>query len=111
MRFHAAHAALAQLACAALERDGETQRDGVTHDRRLRIALGFWKAAIGGHRTSEDDLAHAVALIRRHGALDATRERARHFAQRAVDALAIFPAGKAREAMVEAAQFAVSRGY
>jgi octaprenyl-diphosphate synthase len=71
----------------------------------------FWKAAIGGHRTSDTDLAHAVALIRRHDALEATRERARHFVQRAVDALAIFPAGRAREAMVEAAQFAVSRGY
>jgi len=71
----------------------------------------FWRAAIGGHRTSDEDLAHAVALIRRNDALEATRERARHFVQRAVDALAIFPAGRAREAMVEAAQFAVSRGY
>jgi octaprenyl-diphosphate synthase len=71
----------------------------------------FWKAAIGGHRTSDDDLAHAIALIHRHNAVEATRERARHFVQRAVDALSIFPACKAREAMVEAARFAVSRGY
>jgi octaprenyl-diphosphate synthase len=71
----------------------------------------FWKAAIGGHRTSDDDLAHAVELIGRHDAVEATRERARHFAQRAIDALAIFPDGKARQAMSEAAHFAVSRGY
>ena len=60
---------------------------------------------------SDADLAEAITLIGKHDAVGATRERARHFAQRAIDALAIFPASKAREAMVEAAQFAVSRGY
>jgi octaprenyl-diphosphate synthase len=71
----------------------------------------FWEDAIAGFRTEDEDLAHAVELIRSHGAIEATRERARHFAQRACDALSIFPSGKAREAMVEAAQFSVSRGY
>ena len=71
----------------------------------------FWQEAIAGFRTEDEDLAHAIGLIRRHGAVEATRERARHFAERACDALSIFPDGKARAAMVEAAQFAVSRGY
>ena len=71
----------------------------------------FWQEAIAGFRTEDEDLAHAVALIRRHGAVQATRERARHYAQRACDSLSIFPDGKARRAMVEAAQFSVSRGY
>jgi len=71
----------------------------------------FWKAAVQGHRASDEDLAYAVELIRKYDAHTATRDRALHFAQRAIDALSIFPAGKAREAMVEAAQFAVSRGY
>ena len=71
----------------------------------------FWRDAILGHRSSDADLDHACALIARHDALSDTRERARHFAQRAVDALAIFPDGKARQAMVEAARFAVARGY
>lgn len=71
----------------------------------------FWEAAIGGHRTSDADLDHAIELIGRHGAVEATRERARHFAQQAADSLSIFPDGEARAAMVEAAQFAVSRGY
>ncbi|HQA18642.1 MAG TPA: polyprenyl synthetase family protein, partial [Novosphingobium sp.] len=69
----------------------------------------FWKAAIQGHRTSDADLAHAVELIRRHDAVNATRERARHFAQRAINAIAIFPQSEARSAMAEAAEFAVSR--
>jgi octaprenyl-diphosphate synthase len=71
----------------------------------------FWQEAVAGFRTDDEDFAHAVGLIRHHGAISATRERARHFTQRACDALSIFPDGKARAAMVEAAQFAVSRGY
>jgi octaprenyl-diphosphate synthase len=71
----------------------------------------FWEEAIAGFRTEDEDLAHAVELIRRHRAVEATRERARLYAQRACDALSIFPDGRARAAMVEAAQFAVSRGY
>jgi len=69
----------------------------------------FWKAAIMGHRSSDEDLAQAVDLINRHGAVDATRDRARLYAQRAIDAIAGFPAGEAKSAMIEAAEFAVAR--
>lgn len=71
----------------------------------------FWKDAIIGHRSSDDDLARAIHLIGKHNALADTRERARHFATRAIDAISIFPDGKARQAMAEAAQFAVARGH
>ncbi|MCZ8325272.1 MAG: polyprenyl synthetase family protein [Sphingomonadaceae bacterium] len=71
----------------------------------------FWRDAIQGHRTSDADLAHAVELIGRHDTVSATRERARHFAQRAIDAIAGFPAGAAHAAMVEAAEFAVARRF
>ncbi len=71
----------------------------------------FWKAAIMGHRSSDADLAHAIQLIERHNAVEDTRARARHFAQRAIDAISIFPDSKARQAMAEAALFAVARGY
>lgn len=71
----------------------------------------FWEEAIAGFRTEDEDLAHAVKLINRHDAVNATRERARHFAQRAIDAIACFPASEARSAMAEAAQFAVARRY
>lgn len=71
----------------------------------------FWKAAISGQREGDDALEEAVALIARYDAVADTRERARHFAQRAIDALSIFPENRARAAMAEAAQFAVARGY
>ncbi len=71
----------------------------------------FWRDAIAGFRTDDEDLAHAVELINRHDAVLATRERARYFAQRAIDAIACFPAGEARNAMAQAAEFAVARRY
>ena len=71
----------------------------------------FWKDAIMGHRSSDADLAHAQELMARHNAVEDTRESARHFAQRAIDAISIFPDSKARDAMSEAAMFAVARGY
>ena len=71
----------------------------------------FWREAIGGHRVADTDLAHAVTLINRHDAVSATRERARHFAARAIDAIAGFRSGAAKDAMAEAAEFAVSRRY
>jgi len=78
---------------------------GTSEERR------FWEEAIAGFRTEDEDLLHAIGLIRHHDCVTATRDRARHFAQRACDALAIFPDGRARQAMIEAARFAVSRGY
>ena len=71
----------------------------------------FWRAAIGGERASDEDLAHATRLLKSTDALADTLERARQYARRAVDALAMFPAGKAKSALTEAAEFAVSRAY
>jgi octaprenyl-diphosphate synthase len=97
---------------------GDDFRDGkMTLPVILAYARGseeerrFWRDAIAGFRTEDEDLAHAVELINRHDTVNATRDRARHFAQRAIDAIAGFPAGEARAAMAEAAQFAVSRRY
>ena len=71
----------------------------------------FWRDAIAGDRNSDADLAHATGLIRKHDAVHATRERARHYAQRAIDAIAAFPSGAAKAAMIEAAEFAVARRF
>ncbi len=71
----------------------------------------FWRDAVAGFANEEAELARAVELIRKHEALADTRGRARHFAQRACDALSIFPACNARAAMTEAARFAVSRSF
>lgn len=97
---------------------GDDFRDGkVTLPVILAYAHGspeertFWEAAIIGHRTSDEDLAHATQLLRQHNAIDLTLDRARHFGQRAIDAIAGFPNGKAKSALIETVEFAIARGY
>jgi octaprenyl-diphosphate synthase len=106
--------------------DAETMGKGVGDDFRdgkvtlpviLAYARGsadertFWREAMEGSRTSNEDLVHATRLLRRHGALDDTLARARTYGQRAIDALGPFPGSKAKAAMVEAVEFAISRAY
>ena len=71
----------------------------------------FWQDAIAGFRSEDADLDHAKALIRKYDTVSATRDRARMYAQRAIDAIACFPEGPVRSAMAEAAEFAVSRRF
>jgi len=97
---------------------GDDFRDGkMTLPVILAYARGseddrvFWRAAIGGSQVSDDDLAYAIRLLRDSGALADTIERARQYARRAIDALAMFAGSKAKTALTEAAEFAVARAY
>jgi octaprenyl-diphosphate synthase len=97
---------------------GDDFRDGkMTLPVILAYARGdadernFWRSAIGGERTSDDDLALAISLMRANGALADTIEHARHYGRRAIDALAPFPASKAKAALIEAVEFAIARAY
>jgi octaprenyl-diphosphate synthase len=97
---------------------GDDFRDGkmtlpviLAFARGSEAERGFWRSAVGGDRVSDDDLAYAIALLESSGALADTIERARHYARRAIDALAMFPASKAKTALTDAAEFAVARAY
>ncbi|MBN9787485.1 polyprenyl synthetase family protein [Pseudonocardia sp. TMWB2A] len=106
--------------------DSETMGKGVGDDFRdgkvtlpviLAMARGndeerrFWQDAIMGHKNGEMDLLHAKALLEQHGAIADTLERARHYGKLAIDALAPFPDGAAKDALVEAVEFAIRRAY
>ena len=106
--------------------DSETMGKGVGDDFRdgkvtlpviLAMARGsdeerrFWQDAIMGHINGEEDLLHAKALLEQHGAIADTLERARHYGKLAIDALAPFPDGAAKDALVEAVEFAIRRAY
>ncbi|MBK8629828.1 MAG: polyprenyl synthetase family protein [Sphingomonadales bacterium] len=106
--------------------DAETMGKGVGDDFRdgkvtlpviLAYARGneadrtFWKDAMEGRLVSDDDLARAQGLLRQTRAIDDTMERARHYGQRAIDALGPFPASDAKAALVEAVEFAIHRAY
>ena len=97
---------------------GDDFRDGkVTLPVILAYARGndverkFWRDAIEGRRVSDEDLAHAKPPARESGAIDDTLARARHYGQRAIDALGRFPDGSAKAALIEAVEFAVARAY
>jgi len=97
---------------------GDDFRDGkatlpviLAHARGSESDRQFWRDAMEGRRASDDDLLHAIRLLRASKAIDDTIDRARHYGQRAIDALGPFPAGRAKDALVEAVAFAVARGY
>lgn len=106
--------------------DAETMGKGVGDDFRdgkitlpviLAYARGseedrrFWKDAMEGRRASDEDLAYATRLLMDSKAISDTMEQARHYGQRAIDALGPFPASAAKAAMTEAVEFAVARAY
>jgi octaprenyl-diphosphate synthase len=97
---------------------GDDFRDGkVTLPVILAYARGgaeekrFWRDAMEGRRMSDEDLAHAIRLLRETGAIDDTLGRARHYGQRAIDALGGIGGGQTRAALIEAVEFAIARAY
>jgi octaprenyl-diphosphate synthase len=71
----------------------------------------FWKDAVEGRRTSDEDFAHAIALVRKSRAVDDKMARARHYGGLAIEAIRGFADGPAKAAMIEAVEFAVARAY
>jgi octaprenyl-diphosphate synthase len=97
---------------------GDDFRDGkMTLPLILAYARGssedreFWRSAVSGERTSDANLVHAIGLMRSTDALSDTIETARQYGRRAISALAPFPSSKAKTALVQAVEFAITRAY
>ena len=71
----------------------------------------FWKKTIVEGNIEPGDLEHALGLMRRHKAIEATFERARSFGAVARDALAIFPDRGEKAAMEQIIDFCVHRTH
>ncbi len=71
----------------------------------------FWKRALAAGDIRDGDLEEAIALMRRHRALDDTIERARHYGAMAHDALALFPSGDMKDALLETVEFCIGRAH
>jgi len=80
-------------------------RRGNTEER------AFWKRTLVDGEIADADLEQAVVLMRKHKALEATLERARTYGSIASDALAIFPDSRAKQALLDAVTFCVSRAH
>jgi octaprenyl-diphosphate synthase len=115
-----------QLVDDALDYSGDTTRLGkaVGDDfREGKITLpvilcfrrgsdeerAFWRRTLTESEIEDDDLAHAIRLMQKHGAIDDTLDRARHYGAIARDALAIFRADRQTRALTDAIAFCIGR--
>jgi octaprenyl-diphosphate synthase len=69
----------------------------------------FWKRTLSEGTIKDGDLDYAIALMKKHNAIDATLERARHYGAIARDALAIFPEDANARALADVIGFCISR--
>ncbi|MCR9155680.1 MAG: polyprenyl synthetase family protein [Rhodobacteraceae bacterium] len=79
------------------------------------VALGddaerdFWKRTIEKGRQEDGDLEHAIALLNKHGTLEATRAEANDWIVKARTALATLPEHPIREMLDDLADYVVAR--
>lgn len=71
----------------------------------------FWNRTIVEGDIKDGDLEHAVSLMKRHKAIEATLERARSYGAIARDALAIFPESREKAALEKVISFCVNRSH
>ena len=69
----------------------------------------FWRDAIEGGQSGDEQLEKALGLITKYGSLGDTITRALHYGTMARDALAPLPEGDLKDAMLEVIDFCISR--
>jgi octaprenyl-diphosphate synthase len=71
----------------------------------------FWNRTIAAGEINDGDLEHAISLMRKHKAIEATLERARSYGGIARDALAIFRDSVEKSAMQDVIAFCIARAH
>ena len=71
----------------------------------------FWRRTLEREDLEEGDLQQALAILRRHRALDDTIERARHYGDQARAALDPFPNGPMKSALLQVVDFCIARAH
>lgn len=71
----------------------------------------FWKRTMQQLKQEDGDLERATGLLEKHGTLNDTIERARHYGAMAKDALAIFDDSDAKTSMMDIVDFCIERAY
>ncbi|MEM6635886.1 MAG: polyprenyl synthetase family protein [Pseudomonadota bacterium] len=69
----------------------------------------FWSRTIEKGNQQDGDLEQALALLRKHGAMEATRAEAHRWARDAREALPTLPEGTIRDILADLADYVVSR--
>ncbi len=71
----------------------------------------FWQRTLVDGTIETDDLETAVSYLHQHRAIEATIEQAAIYGERAQDALADFPNGPVKSAMLDVVDFCIARAY
>jgi len=71
----------------------------------------FWHRTISDQNQKEGDLAYALDTLRRHGALQACLDRARHYGAIARDSLGLFSDGPLKTALLNVVDFTINRQF
>lgn len=69
----------------------------------------FWTRTIEKGQQDDGDLEHAMALLQKHGTLEATRSAALDWVAKAKDALAVLPDDPLRDMLADLADYVVAR--
>ena len=81
------------------------------HRRGTAEEQEFWARTLTSGNIAEGDLERAIALMRRHKAIEATFERARHYGLIARGALVEFRDSPAKKALLDVVEFCISRAH
>ena len=81
----------------------------LAHRRGTADERAFWEAAMERGENGDAELARALELIARHGTVEDTVARARHYGRMAKDALAPAPDGPLKDALVEVVDYCIER--
>jgi octaprenyl-diphosphate synthase len=71
----------------------------------------FWDRTLGRGEQRDEDLDTAVGLMTQHRAIEDTIQRARHYGEIAIDALALAPDSEVKQALLEAVEFCIARAH
>ena len=98
------------------KRVGDDFREGkitlpvvLSYRRGTDADRAFWRRVLEAGEIADGDLEKAIRLMRSHGAIEDTVERARHFGAVARDALAPFPDSPLKSALLDAVDFCIAR--
>jgi octaprenyl-diphosphate synthase len=69
----------------------------------------FWRDCIESGASTDENLATALTYLRKHGTINDTIQRARHFGEIARDALAPLPATPQKDALLDVIEFCIAR--
>jgi octaprenyl-diphosphate synthase len=83
----------------------------LAYRRGSEAERAFWRSALVDGETSDENLAKAIGLMRKHKVIEATLERARTYGAMARDALAIFPDSGPRKALADVVDFCIGRTH